>query len=217
MLFQFIWVHLGSFGFIWALEKSDINWICIIEICVIFENISPHPTNHQSHTSHISPIKPYPFWWQIDLVKSRKSKSLNNVPSVSKARYVVETITTLTTTTVTERRIVREAGEDVTGVAAGTVALATNEGDAHASSSTGATSNLNQSNQNQPETNMLTKSAEDADYPPPIPPKEMVTPSTASQISGILKGGKLWKQDSISQVNFNRHSLQRVFKFMHNL
>lgn len=29
MLFQFIWVHLGSFGFIWALEKSDINWICI--------------------------------------------------------------------------------------------------------------------------------------------------------------------------------------------
>lgn len=50
--FRFIW---GSFGFIWVhlgIEKSDINWICIIEICVIFENISPHPTNHKYHTYH---------------------------------------------------------------------------------------------------------------------------------------------------------------------
>uniref|UniRef100_W8AB44 Uncharacterized protein n=2 Tax=Ceratitis capitata TaxID=7213 RepID=W8AB44_CERCA len=35
----------------------------------------------------------------------------------------------------------------------------------------------------------------DEEKPPPIPPKE----SSPTQISGILKGGKLWKQDSMSQ------------------
>lgn len=115
------------------------------------------------------------------------------MPSVSKARYVVETITTLTTTTVTERRIVREAGEDVTGNAG---VETTNGNDA---------TNANQNQQGtapkpQQQEHSSSLSLEDADYPPPIPPKEIAVPTTASQISGILKGGKLWKQDSISQV-----------------
>lgn len=128
------------------------------------------------------------------------------MPSVSKARYVVETITTLTTTTVTERRIVREAGEDVTGCA-GTMILATNDNDAQLSTGTisNQNQNQNQNQSNQQGQNLLSKSSEDADYPPPIPPKEMTTSTTTSQISGILKGGKLWKQDSISQVRLNKY------------
>lgn len=138
------------------------------------------------------------------LAKSRKPKSLNSVPSVSKARYVVETITTLTTTTVMERRIVREAGEDVTG---GTRALTTNGNDVHPASGNAANANQSANQQGQ---HSAPKSLEEADYAPPIPPKEVVVPSTASQISGILKGGKLWKQDSISQVCSDVPSLSCV-------
>lgn len=76
-------------------------------------------------------------------------------------RYVVETITM---TTVTERRIVRESTEETTIKNVGTAA-----------SSTPATADVTPN-----------------DRKPPIPAKPENIPA---QISGILKGGKLWKNE----------------------
>lgn len=165
-------------------------------------------------------------------------------------RYVVETIT-MTTTTVTERHILREAGEDLIPNNCQATTIATtlttpSSGSSSASrqqnvsnqtiSSTNnnnnnATLNVSYSSASQlgmlggsssdsesllppalpakPGLGIMTNS-DDMEKPPPIPPKEGSPTSVASstitttggptQISGILKGGKLWKQDSISQV-----------------
>lgn len=106
-------------------------------------------------------------------------------------RYVVETIT-MTTTTVTERRIVREATEDHLTIppAAG---LNDDEEDLVPPALPAKPATMQQSGINNDNV------GENPEKPPPIPPKES---SPTTQISGILKGGKLWKQDSISQVSF---------------
>jgi len=140
------------------------------------------------------------------------------VPAISSSsknkRFVVETITTMTT--VTERRIIREANEDVatagtvsgpapapgTGTAPPAVGAAVASGPdmlppalpakasatAAAAAAAAAASGAVNASEQQPF---------DPQKPPPIPPKE----TSPTQISGILKGGKLWKQDSISQVS----------------
>ena len=109
-------------------------------------------------------------------------------PKVSTAQFdnsvIIETITM---TTVTERRIVRE-----TIVADGASDASSGKSDvapALPAKPNGAAA---------PAAAASEEAYDSQQKPPPIPPKE----SSPTQISGILKGGKLWKQDSISQVDF---------------
>lgn len=126
-----------------------------------------------------------------------------------KKRFVVETITTMTT--VTERRIIREAHEDVAAAAAAAAAVAAAGGvqvvpgsemlppalPAKASATAAAAAAAAVAAAAAAAAAANADSDYDEQKPPPIPPKE----TSATQISGILKGGKLWKQDSISQVS----------------
>lgn len=109
------------------------------------------------------------------------------IPIQKNQRFFVETITM---TTVTERRIVREATEDVTGTGGGA-------GAAGALDPTMVPPALPAKPNSMTATGSGNSENFDEEKPPPIPPKE----SSPTQISGILKGGKLWKQDSITQVN----------------
>ncbi|XP_037828755.1 uncharacterized protein LOC119616463 isoform X2 [Lucilia sericata] len=130
-------------------------------------------------------------------VKNRRDSSKNRnkfitVQKTNNQRYVVETIT-MTTTTVSERRIVREATEDLAANAtASPAATAT----ANALSAGGDSDLLPPALPAKPGAASINNDSSDSEKPPPIPPKES---SPTTQISGILKGGKLWKQDSISQ------------------
>lgn len=122
------------------------------------------------------------------LVKNRKDANTNKFITVQKTnqRYVVETIT-MTTTTVTERRIVREATEDLTNPPTGLVVVDNDD----------LVPPALPAKPGQVQTAAANIDIAENEKPPPIPPKES---SPTTQISGILKGGKLWKQDSISQV-----------------
>jgi len=143
--------------------------------------------------------------------------AISSHQSSKNKRFVVETITTMTT--VTERRIIREAHEDVAtagsapapGTAAPTVGAASATGadalppalPAKASATAAAAAAAAAAASNASTSTSASVSATEqrqfeAQKPPPIPPKE----TSPTQISGILKGGKLWKQDSISQVSY---------------
>lgn len=132
-------------------------------------------------------------------MKDRKDNRLN---AKKNKRFVVETITTMTT--VTERRIVREASEDVTGATDLLPPALPAKPGAIVAAATGQPMPPQQQQQQQQPQQPSAVGGEvyDEEKPPPIPPKE----SSPTQISGILKGGKLWKQDSMSQVRM--HSLR---------
>ncbi|XP_037914528.1 uncharacterized protein LOC119653699 isoform X3 [Hermetia illucens] len=103
-----------------------------------------------------------PKYVAVSQHKDAEDEGMEKILSVHKnQRYVVETITM---TTVTERRIVRESTEETTIKNVGTAA-----------SSTPATADVTPN-----------------DRKPPIPAKPENIPA---QISGILKGGKLWKNE----------------------
>ncbi|XP_046801426.1 uncharacterized protein LOC111688804 isoform X3 [Lucilia cuprina] len=125
-------------------------------------------------------------------VKNRRDSSKNKnkfitVQKTNNQRYLVETIT-MTTTTVSERRIVREATEDLA---------------ANATASPTATASAANALPAKPGAASINNDSSDSEKPPPIPPKES---SPTTQISGILKGGKLWKQDSISQQSDDQNN-----------
>ncbi|XP_073830979.1 uncharacterized protein isoform X4 [Musca autumnalis] len=127
---------------------------------------------------------------------------------------------------VTERRIVREASEDLAIPTSATAAGLDDDDDEDlvppalpakpaTMQSGGGISGSGISNDNNTDNN---------EKPPPIPPKES---SPTTQISGILKGGKLWKQDSISQSDdqnnttsedeagsMSNHSTKRSVRFV---
>lgn len=151
----------------------------------------------------------------VCVVKNRRDSSKNKnkfitVQKTNNQRYVVETIT-MTTTTVSERRIVREATEDLAANATGpaatttssTIATVTASASVLGSATTAFSAGGGESDlmppalPAKPGATSISSDLSDAERPPPIPPKEN---SPTTQISGILKGGKLWKQDSISQV-----------------
>uniref|UniRef100_A0A1I8QF77 Uncharacterized protein n=1 Tax=Stomoxys calcitrans TaxID=35570 RepID=A0A1I8QF77_STOCA len=92
---------------------------------------------------------------------------------------------------VTERRIVREATEDMTIPHVGGVAAGLDDDDENL-----VPPALPAKPATMQSINNVDNNGDNSEKPPPIPPKES---SPTTQISGILKGGKLWKQDSISQ------------------
>lgn len=98
---------------------------------------------------------------------------LGKVRSYEKPRYVVETITM---TTVTERRIVREANENVPSGSHGNVGAIPATGAHQVAATAGG----------------VAGSAADAG--------ERTNDSTS--ISGILKGGKLWKSEQTQVRSF---------------
>lgn len=138
---------------------------------------------------------------------AEKARSTNE--SLNQKRYVVETITM---TTVTERRIVHEETNTTNSIIASTAgsgANATSAMASHASSdkthdTSGSindttNSNSNNSSSNSHSTYLTSSCAKDISLKPN---------SISAQITGILKGGKLWKSEQ-SQVS----SIQQIVLF----